>query len=247
MALVTLQYPSDALMKNTTVYLVIPERIPLRRMRAVYLLHGLSEDGSSWIRRTNAERYALERGLILIMPSAERSMYCDRVLGQNYFTHITEELPAFLQGMFGISRRREQNSILGFSMGGYGAVRAALTYPKRYAAWGSFSGPLDLAPLVSHLDERGRASFPFLLEHAGELDRTPLNPVNLLNKRRQGDLPGYVVCGTQDDLLICSQRFQERAERAGLPIRFYYPEGLRQDWAYCDSQLPAFLDFVLEV
>jgi len=247
MALVTLQYPSDALMKNTTVYLVIPERIRVREARAVYLLHGLSEDGSSWLRRTNAERYALERGVILIMPSGERSMYCDGVLGQNFFTQLTRELPALLQEMFGLSRRREQNSIMGFSMGGYGAARAALTYPERYAAWGSFSGPLDLSPLVARLDGRDRDSFPFLLERAGELDSTPLNPVNLLDAARQADLRGYVVCGTQDDLLICTQRFQKRAERTTLPIRFLYPEGMRHNWEYCDSQLPGFLDFVSEV
>ena len=173
-------------------------------------------------------------------------MYCDEILGQNFFTFITEELPAYLQQLFGLSRRREQNSIIGFSMGGYGAARAALSYPERYAVWGSFSGPLDLEPLLSRVDDKARRSFPFLLEHAGDITRTPLNPINLLDSNLQRDLKGYVVCGTEDDLLFCSKRFQKRSESIGTPNRFMYPEGALHDWAYCDSQLPAFLDFALE-
>ena len=250
MALVTLQYRSEALMKNTLVHLVVPAfaeaQGSLCAYRTVYMLHGMSEDASSWIRKTNAEGYATERGLILVMPSADRSMYCDGVLGQDYFTYITEELPAYLEWLFALSRKREQNAIMGFSMGGYGAARAALTYPKRYAVWGSFSGPLDLEPLLTRLDDTARRSFPFLLQYAGEMDRTPLNPVNLLDSERQKELKGYIVCGTEDDLLFCSKRFQERSERLSLPNRFLYPKGLRHNWTYVDAQLPAFFDFVLE-
>ena len=251
MALVTLQYRSEALMKNTLVHLVVPScdevHAPLCTYKTLYMLHGLSEDAGSWIRKTNAERYATERDLILVMPSADRSMYCDGVLGQNYFTHVTQELPVYLEWLFGISRKREKNYIMGFSMGGYGAARAALIYPDRYAAWGSFSGPLDLEPMLSTLDDEARLSFPFLLRCADEVDRTPMNPVNLLDSETQKELKGYIVCGTDDDLLFCSKRFQERSERLSLDNRFIYPNGLRHDWAYVDKELPAFFDFVLGV
>jgi len=251
MALITLQYPSEALMKFTTVYLIIPESCftgrNLSSCQAVYLLHGLSEDGSSWIRRTNAESYAMERGIVLILPSGDRSMYCDDILGQNYFTFITDELPAYLEQMFGLSRKREQNSIAGFSMGGYGASRAALNYPDHYRVWGSFSGPLDLEPLLLHVDDEMNRCFPFLLKYAKEIGQTPFNPINLLDRSRQMDLNGYIVCGTEDDLLLCTRLFQDRSDSIGAPNHFIYPEGAHHDWTYCDSQLPGFLDFVLEV
>ena len=35
--------------------------------------------------------------------------------------------------MFGLGAAREQNYIFGLSMGGYGAMKCALTYPDRYA------------------------------------------------------------------------------------------------------------------
>lgn len=250
MALVTLQYSSEALMKPATVYLIVPESCftgtKLSDRQTVYLLHGLSEDGSSWIRKTNAERYALEREMVLVMPSGDRSMYCDEILGQNYFTFITEELPAYLEQLFGLSRDRGQNSIAGFSMGGYGAARAALNFPNQYKAWASFSGPLDLEPLLLRVDDKMNSCFPFLLKYAGEIKQTPFNPINLLDRDKQRDLKGYIVSGTEDDLLLCSKLFQKRSDSIGAPNRFIYPEGAHHDWTFCDSQLPAFLDFVLE-
>ena len=131
MALVSVHYRSDQLKKTVEILLTVPDcngkfQKPLSEYPVVYLLHGLSEDASSWIRKSNVERYALERGLVLVMPSVDRSMYCDGVLGQNYFTYLTRELPGYLEKVFGLSRKREQNFIMGFSMGGAdlpGAIR----------------------------------------------------------------------------------------------------------------------------
>ena len=108
MALVSVHYRSDQLKKTVEIMLAVPDcnagfTKPLSEYPVVYLLHGLSEDASSWIRKSNAERYALERGLVLVMPSVDRSMYCDGVLGQNYFTYLTRELPEYLGKVFGLS------------------------------------------------------------------------------------------------------------------------------------------------
>ncbi len=251
MALITLDYRSQQLKRNVGVWLAVPDcrpdfTKPLSACRTVYLLHGLGDDCSAWVRYANAERYALERGLVLVMPSAGRSMYCNGVLGQNYFSYITEELPGYLHQIFGLSQRREQNFIMGLSMGGYGAARAALTYPDRYAAWGSLSGALDLTPILGRLDDTVRQEFPFLASHAQELDSTPLNPPNLLDSARHQGLPGYIACGLEDDLLLCTQRFQAASEALGLPNRFVYTPDRIHNWTYWEEQLPSFLDFVTE-
>ena len=251
MALISVNYRSDQLKKNVLLQLVIPDcgtsfSAPLSQYKVVYLLHGLSEDASSWSCKSNAERYALERGLVLVMPSADRSMYCDGVLDQNYFTYITQELPDYLHLVFGLSKRREQNFIMGFSMGGFGAARAALTYPEQYAAWGSLSGVLDLAPMMMVLGESERRAFPFLLSHADKLESTPLNPVNLVRGSRLNAPPGYIACGLEDNLLVCTQRFQKASEAAGLPNRFVYVPGRRHDWTFWEEQIPLFFDFISE-
>lgn len=251
MALVSVHYCSHQLKKTVMIQLVIPDcrpnfTQPLSERKVVYLLHGLSDDATSWCRYSNAERYALERNLILVMPSADRSMYCDGVLGQNYFTYITKELPDYLHLVFGLSGRREQNYIMGLSMGGFGAARAALTYPEQYAAWGSLSGLVDLTPMLVRLDDSVREEFPFFAEKANEIETTELNPVNLIGKKPQKGLRGYLACGLEDDLLICTKRFQQASEQAGLDNRFVYVPERGHNWTFWEEQLPLFLDFVTE-
>lgn len=251
MALVSVHYRSDQLKKTVEILLMVPDcngefQKPLSEYPVVYLLHGLSEDASSWIRKSNVERYALERGLVLVMPSVDRSMYCDGVLGQNYFTYLTRELPGYLEKVFGLSRKREQNFIMGFSMGGFGAARAALTYPEQYAAWGSLSGLVDLMPMLFRLDDSVREEFPFLAAEAERIDTTPLNPVNLIDGEKQKRLRGYLSCGLKDDLLICTRRFQEASKRAGLPNRFTYVPDRGHDWTFWEEQIPLFFDFITE-
>lgn len=251
MALVSVHYRSDQLKKTVEIMLAVPDCNkafckPLSEYPVVYLLHGLSEDASSWIRKSNAERYALDRGLVLVMPSVDRSMYCDGVLGQNYFTYLTQELPGYLEKVFGLSRKREQNYIMGFSMGGFGAARAALTYPEQYAAWGALSGLVDLMPMLFRLDDATKEEFPFLAAEAGRVDTSPLNPVNLIDGEKQKELRGYLSCGLQDDLLICTRRFQEASEKAGLPNLFVYVPGRGHDWTFWEEQIPLFFDFITE-
>ena len=45
----------------------------------LYLLHGLSDDDTTWLRRTSIERYATEKGIAVVMPTTHRGWYIDRL------------------------------------------------------------------------------------------------------------------------------------------------------------------------
>ena len=71
MALMNLKFYSEALGMQTEVYVVIPQRstdgeigiatnAQTGKYKCLYLLHGLSDDHSIWLRRTSIERYAAE-------------------------------------------------------------------------------------------------------------------------------------------------------------------------------------------
>ncbi len=49
-----------------------------------------------------------------------------------------------------VTDRPEETFVAGLSMGGYGALKLALTHPERYAAAASLSGALDLRTLLLH-------------------------------------------------------------------------------------------------
>ena len=110
----------------------------------LYLLHGLSDDDTIWLRRTSIERYAAPLGLAVVMPQVARSFYTDEAHGNRYWTFLSEELPQLARSFFHLSDRREDTFVAGLSMGGYGALKWALHRPGRFAAAASLSGALDL-------------------------------------------------------------------------------------------------------
>ena len=114
----------------------------------LYLLHGLSDDDTIWLRRTSIERYAAELGIAVVMPQVHRSFYSDVVGGGRYWELVAEELPQIVHSSFAVSTRREDTFVAGLSMGGYGAMKLALRRPERFAAAGSLSGVLDIAALA---------------------------------------------------------------------------------------------------
>ncbi|NUS57267.1 MAG: esterase family protein, partial [Streptomycetaceae bacterium] len=59
----------------------------------LYLLHGLSDDDTIWLRHTSIERYAGQRGLAVVMPQVHRSFYADEAYGLRFWTFLSQELP----------------------------------------------------------------------------------------------------------------------------------------------------------
>ena len=101
MAFMNLKFYSEALGMQTEVYIVIPQKstageigvetnAKADRYKCLYLLHGLSDDHSIWLRRTSIERYASEYGICVVMPAAARSFYTDMKYGQKYYTYIAK-------------------------------------------------------------------------------------------------------------------------------------------------------------
>jgi S-formylglutathione hydrolase FrmB len=167
-------------------------------------------------------------------------MYCDNVLGQNYFTHVADEVPEYLELVMGLSRRREDNYIAGISMGGMGAARIALTYPERFTAVGLFSGLLDIEMLLPSVTEENKREFPFLLMAESEIDTTPLNPINLLNAKKHAALKIIVRCGQQDDLYPMSVAFFEKAKSLSLDVTGIFERGAHV-WRLWDGYIEDFM------
>ena len=173
MALLRIDHVPETVKVNLPLYIIIPgpgemRDVPVARRKVLYLLHGLSDDGSAWQRYTAIESFSALYGLVVIMPSAGRSFYTDQPNGQNYFTYLTDELPRYLKDVFGLSPHREDTLIAGNSMGGYGAFKAAFLHPELYSVAASFSGALSLAFIKAFPDDPRRGEFEKLF---GDLDK----------------------------------------------------------------------------
>ncbi len=107
MALIHIDHLPETIKTITPLNLIVPDPgkikgIPVRERKILYLLHGLSDDASAWQRFSAIETYAALYGLVVVMPSAGRSFYTDQPNGQNYFTYLVDELPRYLEELFGI-------------------------------------------------------------------------------------------------------------------------------------------------
>ena len=235
MALLRVEYSSKVLEMNTAFQVFLPDEGELKQVKVVYLLHGLSDNCTGWTRYTACERYARERGVAFVIPEVQRSFYIDGVYGLNYFTYVAEELPRVCQRMFGLSREREYNYVMGLSMGGFGALKCALTYPERYAGCGSFSGVTDLKAFIER---------PAVLMHSRELTAL-LGPEHRV--AAENDLAAlaegmtcrpeiYLSCGEQDPHYKANLRFHDQLDSLGIRHRFDHRPGIHS-WDFWDQSL----------
>jgi putative tributyrin esterase len=208
----------------------------------LYLLHGLSDDHSIWLRRTSIERYVAPLGLAVVMPAVHRSFYTDMKIGNNYWTFVSEELPRVAQSFFSLSARREDNFAAGLSMGGYGAFKLGLRCPDRFAAAASLSGALDataldfmnrpeLAQIFGSADEvRGSAEDLFFLAEQAVRSGAPVPKL-------------YQCCGTEDFLHSANQRFLDHARKLNMDLTYEEEPG-GHDWGYWDRKIQNVLDWL---
>jgi putative tributyrin esterase len=258
MALLEVRFFSRVLQNQSALTVILPDEgegpFPV-----LYLFHGLSNDHTHFVRKSNVERYAAARSLAVVMPAVGRSYYADQVMGYDYFTYVTQEVPDMVGTMFPVSSRREDTFAAGLSMGGYGAVKAALRCPERYAAAGSFSGPLDLGGLVDWLMKLGTVPGDPRLERKlrrgeGDLKRSfgsleaftgsDNDLMHLAGCVPAKDCPRlYLSCADQDPLMMSSRSFLDRLDKLGIAYDWREAPG-GHDWDFWDDQLGAFIQWL---
>lgn len=129
------------------------------KLKTLYLLHGLSDNHTTWMRMTSIERYAQKYGLCIVMPFADKSFYCDMEYGGKYYAYIAHELPEIIESMFCVSTRCEDRLLAGNSMGGYGALKIALRERDRFSAVAALSPVADICGGTEMFREEFRSVF----------------------------------------------------------------------------------------
>jgi putative tributyrin esterase len=202
----------------------------------LYLLHGLTDDDTTWVRRTSIERYVSAMGLAVVMPQVHRSFYTDEKHGNRFWTFLSEELPSITHSFFRLSTNRADTFVVGLSMGGYGAMKWALRQPDRFAAAASLSGSLDIRDPQRWRDK------PNLMQQVfgdPETENIPARDdlMDLLRTSDPGRLPDlFVCCGTEDRLIQCNRRFTQEAASVGIAVESDFGPG-EHNWEYWDARI----------
>ncbi len=250
---------SDAMLVETQLHVILPQDgrnyTGNRKPKTLILLHGLSDNASTWMRLSSVERYTEAYNLAVVMPEVQRSWYHDMVYGQKPFTYITEELPGKLSRMFQVSVEREDMMIAGWSMGGYGALKCALTVPEVFSCCGALSGAYDLQALLELSEKEGAPDVLRGLKKDlggifGEKTGIP-NDADIPSLIEKGKKEGkllpdiYMSSGTDDFLYPVFGRIRDLC-RANLEHYFSEEFDGGHDWKVCDQAVMHMLEHFLK-
>ncbi len=235
MAFIHARFFSRVLEKQVGLYALIPDagRGPFP---VFYLLHGLSDDYTIWHRRTRIEWYVRDLPLIVAMPDGFRGFYTDNAEGPAYGRYMLEDAVGFAERVLPAIGNRSGRCIGGLSMGGYGALRLALSRPDMFVSATSHSGAIF--PWDRDFPERlqiemrrifgakPRGSEHDILALARKLKRRGKNPFPKLR----------LDCGTGDGLIAQNRALHAEFDRIGIPHEYEeFPGG--HEWDYWDARI----------
>ena len=189
-----------------------------RTYPVIYFLHGLNNDETSWtVERYGHIQNTLEQMMlsgklpefIMVHPRGDNGFYCNYIDGsRRYEDLVTQELVAFMEAHYRADKGRENRSIAGTSMGGYGALKIAMKHPDRYAAVAGQSPILfpGASPLELSEDAKSSRFYSFFAGMLKPIFGDPVrqdlwdanNPLALAAKRKLDSLKIYFDYGTDD-------------------------------------------------
>jgi S-formylglutathione hydrolase FrmB len=241
MAFATINYFSRSLGKASSFNVVFPDdpNIP-RPWSAFYLLHGLSDDHTIWMRRTSIERYVAGLPLVVVMPDGGRGWYTNARQGYRYEDDLVKDLVGLVDHTFPVKAERSGRAIGGLSMGGYGAVKVGLKHHDTFASVNSHSGALAF-PRQPELSKERSPEFGWIF--GDDPKGGPEDPFAIVEKLDHGLLPALRIdCGTEDFLLDQNREFHKHLQSLHVAHEYEEFPGAH-DWAYWDKHVQGAVAF----
>ena len=244
------KFRSNALGRNGEFYIHLAEKnLPpfmikdnpyyKRKAKTLILLHGYSGDCDDWLYHTPAAEFSMKYNLNIVMPSGGVSFYVDKkATGHKYCQFIGEDLINYLRDTFNIAKTKNDTFIGGNSMGGFGALHTALTYPETFGGVMALSSALiiyDLHKMKKDMPDPVMANYEYYVDTFGDLRKarnSAHDPEWLFKKNVENKVANpriYMACGSEDFLLEPNHKFRDFLKK--------------QDADFCYSEGPGFHDW----
>lgn len=238
---------SEALNFNVCVNVLIPHQVkPKEKFKTLYLLHGYMGDYTDWMRLSALERYANQYRIAIVMPSAHNAYYTDTTYGYPYETFISIELPNMMESIFPLSKKKEDRMIGGLSMGGYGALKMALSPKGKFGKAFSLSGALDIEHIRNLTRETPRKHTFDGVFGKKSVEMTKHDLKYLVSKRIQKnqEFPELLItCGTEDFLFQSNEKFHDFLNENHIKHDYITNPG-DHNWDYWDLMIEKVLPWV---
>lgn len=256
MSFLNIEFFSNCLFRPVQFKMIIPNDFnnmsqPVQKrkaetMKTLFLLHGISGAANNWVPEYLTSLY----NFAIVMPSGENSFWVDGIsTGHQFGTFLCVELVNYVRKTFGLALTAEDTYIMGLSMGGYGAIRAALAYPDTFSKVTALS-PAMIIHSIAHMKENDPAemcNYEYYRECFGNLDiieESDHNPEVLIHKlvKEGKSLPEInIAIGTEDFLLERTRQFHQFLVNENIEHRYYESKGGHdpQFWAeYANKMIP---------
>lgn len=221
MSQLDIKFFSESLNRYTSFAMYIPDdkcnfsgRYNKSTMKTLFLLHGYTSDNSNWMPLHISEKF----NFAVVLPSGENSFWLDGMsTGHKYCTLVGSELVSYVRKTFGLALSAENTAIMGYSMGGFGALHTAFAFPQSFGKVAALSSALIVHTVADMKpgDNNGIANYDYYRECFGEPEnviQSDNNPETLVKRLIEQNcaLPEiYMACGTDDFLLENNRQFHD--------------------------------------
>jgi S-formylglutathione hydrolase FrmB len=243
---VTFYAPSLA--RNVTYRVYLPAIRGAQKLPVVYLLHGGGGDYRDWSLDSSAGQYAAQ-GFILVMPDGALSYWVNAAMApkDRYGDFLTSDLIHDVEERFSAIPDRSGRAIVGISMGGYAAVRLALTRPELFAFAGAIS-PAIHVPTMRFSWRRFWQSVRLrrVFGPDGSPTRQAGDVFQELNSADPGATPYlYITAGTRDPMVDQIRRLSTALDPRGFHHELRILPG-GHDWHEWNAQIPGCFSKLIE-
>ncbi len=203
MAWATMNFRSKTLNMPVEAEVLIPQPgykslVQSEDYKVIILLHGVRNDRTEWLLKSQIYDMVKELPVIVFMPSGKNSFYVNTHNGYKYMDYVSEEIPKIIRENFRASSDKKNWLVAGESMGGYGAFAVGLTHTDTFGNIASFSGALDIKKVVDNIDDVDADQIL-----GGEVDLFSICEAVSSKKRPRV----FMCCGEDDILFDSNERF----------------------------------------
>ncbi len=231
-AIDTVAIYSQAMRKNIKAIVIIPASYKKEKdFAVVYLLHGAYGNYQNWIKKVPAlQTYADLYKMIIVCPDgALNSWYFDSPIDSSYKfeTHVSTEVPAYIDANYKTKKDRKYRAIAGLSMGGHGAMFIAFRHSQTFGACGSMSGALNVEAITDGYDVAKRLGDP----KENKAIYHDFSVLTAIEKYPKDSLAIILDCGLQDFIIGMSKAVHEKLVMLKIPHDYIERPG-KHDWPY---------------
>ncbi|MBN2713986.1 MAG: esterase family protein [Planctomycetes bacterium] len=238
MTILSIERRSEVIGKASTVNVYINDRFK-PPYPVVYLLHGLSDNHTAWLRNTTLEMTAEKYPFMIVMPDCVRSFYCDSGLG-NYESYIVKDLVPYIDRIFPTRAERRYRATAGLSMGGYGAIKFGLKYPELFGTAAGHSSAVGFG----HERIGDISDVSDIAVVCKTADKESNDPYLLAEKCPKAKRPNlYFDCGRDDFLYQSNESFKKHLTKIKFPHTYKRFSGVH-NWEYWNEHIADSLAFI---